>query len=591
MSPKPELAALQAQWETAWHPALALWSKFTRLRDPRWCLSVEEAESEGLTQSFAMIRLLDQTVVIDLDQIQRRQLQAYALEILGHEIGHHVFCPADLTDNARVLARMRWALPTKEHLAPLIANLYADLLVNDRLQRSAGLRVAEVYRIIGGGAGDPLWTLYMRIYEILWVLPKGTLATGAIDDRLEGDAQLGARLVRSYARDWLEGAGRFAALCLPYVLGEPSEELISILRALRDMAQAGKGGVPPGLTDIEDGEREGAIHPALDPELSGIEEGEAKEADSVTGPPVDAQRPIGSTGQYREPFEYGQILRALGLDLSDHEIAIRYYRERASPHLVRFPTRPMPKTGEVLPEGLEPWSLGSPLEDADWNESVLISPHVVPGVTTVQRVWGTEEDRLPVPEPLDLDLYVDSSGSMPDPQVNVSYAALAGVIVALSALRVGSRVQATLWSGARQFQSTAGFVEDQHRVMEVLTGYIGGGTAFPIHKLRETYATRRPSERPVHILIVSDSGVTTIFEKDERGESGLAVAQAALEKARGGGTMVLNIPPRYTDRLLDHAVAQGWNVDRVTTSEELVDFARSFSARRFGSPTAATGGR
>ena len=29
---------------------------------------------------------------------------------------------------------------------------------------------------------------------------------------------LGARLIRSYARDWLDGSGKFAALCLPYLL-------------------------------------------------------------------------------------------------------------------------------------------------------------------------------------------------------------------------------------------------------------------------------------------------------------------------------------------------------------------------------------
>ena len=34
-----------------------------------------------------------------------------------------------------------------------------------------------------------------------------------------------------------------------------------------------------------------------------------------------------------------------------------------------------------------------------------------------------------MPEPVDLDLYVDSSGSMPDPQQQVSYPALAGAIV------------------------------------------------------------------------------------------------------------------------------------------------------------------
>ena len=49
----------------------------------------------------------------------------------------------------------------------------------------------------------------MRIFEILWSLQSGTLARGQITPALEGDAHLGARLIRSYARDWLDG--------LPYI--------------------------------------------------------------------------------------------------------------------------------------------------------------------------------------------------------------------------------------------------------------------------------------------------------------------------------------------------------------------------------------
>ncbi len=37
------------------------------------------------------------------------------------------------------------ALPTLEAHAPMIANLFTDLLINDRLQRSAELRLAEVF--------------------------------------------------------------------------------------------------------------------------------------------------------------------------------------------------------------------------------------------------------------------------------------------------------------------------------------------------------------------------------------------------------------------------------------------------------------
>ena len=69
------------------------------------------------------------------------------------------------------------------------------------------------------------WALYMRIYEILWSILKGHLGGGS-GGRLEGDAQLGARLIRSYSREWLDGSGRFAALLLPYLL---EDDGISVL--------------------------------------------------------------------------------------------------------------------------------------------------------------------------------------------------------------------------------------------------------------------------------------------------------------------------------------------------------------------------
>src|SRR5690606_11610199 len=140
-----------------------------------------------------------------------------------------------------------------------------------------------------------------------------------------------------------------------------------------------------------------------------------------------------------------------GLALSDHEVAVRYYREQAIPHLIPFPRRKLPQSTDPLPEGLEPWDIGEPLDDVDWVQSVLTSPTVVPGMTTVKRLWGTSPGNAPQLEPLDLDLYVDSSGSMANPQRQISYPALAGAVICLSALRVGARVQATLWSGTQQF--------------------------------------------------------------------------------------------------------------------------------------------
>ena len=219
------------------------------------------------------------------------------------------------------------------------------------------------------------------------------------------------------------------------------------------------------------------------------------------------------------------------------------------------------------------------------------SPCIIPGVTTVQRVWGTTEGRLPQRRPFDLDLYVDSSGSMVNPQHLVSYPALAGAILCLSALRAGARVKATLWSDKRQVTSTAGFIRNEEQILRVLTGYYGGGTAFPLHVLRDTYAPRKEHDRPVHILVISDDGVSTMFDPDEQGNSGWDLAAMALRKAGGGGTLVLNLPPDW-ERLKGYDNAfhsirrardeQGWEVFRVAEWDDLVDFARRFSRTRYG---------
>jgi hypothetical protein len=582
-----DLEKLRDQWMAQWPAALASWSRFTRLRAPMLCLTHKEARREGLTGSFAMIRLTDQAVVVNLAEVVDCGVQNYAHEVLAHEIGHHVLAPATLMEHGRLLARMRRALPTLEAQAPMVANLYTDLLINDRLQRSANLQIAEVYRVITGGPKTgAVWQLYMRIYELLWRLPTGTLA-GECDDVTDGDAWLGARLIRSYARDWLDGGGRFAALLLTYLLKDKESE--ELLAKFADTRGAAAGGDIPGLSQAEANDPNDIQHPAYDPRLNGSDEDATLPEPAPSDvPPADAPI-VHAKGQARQPFEYGQLLRAAGIDITDHEAAVRYYREQALPHLVPYPSVLKPRGTDPLPEGLEAWNLGDPLDTVDWMQSVIHSPSIVPGLTTMRRVWGESEGVRPKPEPLDLDLYVDSSGSMANPQQHISYPALAGAIVCLSALRAGARVQVTLWSGTNQFKSTAGFVRDETSLLRVLTGYFGGGTAFPIHVLRDTFAKRSKEARPAHIMIISDDGVTTMFDGDERGGCGWDISAAALAQAKGGGTMVLNLFEGWEK--IDHEVfnqirrardQQGWNVHRVATWEDLIGFAREFSRLRYG---------
>ncbi|MFC5287893.1 hypothetical protein ACFPM7_12595 [Actinokineospora guangxiensis] len=546
-----------ADWAGVWPEALAAWGRFVSVHPPLLCESSERARAAGLSGSFAMFRLDDRTVVLDLEQAAGLGLGGLALEVLAHEVGHHVLCPADLSDNARLLARVRRGLPNLEAHAPMVANLYADLLVNDRLQRSRGLRMDEVYRRMAGGASGPLWAFYMRVYEILWALPTGDL-TPAVPADIDADAQLAARLVRVYAADWLAGAGGFAMLCYRF-LAEDCDSVVP--RTCR--GAVGPDAQVPGLAYDDDGPM---THPALDPLVNDFAE-----------PPTEVQaEPSG--GQYREPFEYGQILRQLGVDVSEEDAAARYYKERAAPHLVAFPVRARPVVREPLPEGTAAWDVGEPLDRVDWLATALRSPLVVPGVTTEQRVEGWMDGASADPEPVDLDLYVDSSGSMPDPRRTVSHLTLAGAVLALSALRVGARVQATLWSGTRQVLVTDGFVRDETAILRVLTGFFGGGTAFPLHVLRDTYAEPR---RPTHIVVISDNGVDTMVKAvDEAGRPGGDIAATALAGAGAGGTLLLNLWSDAEEARIA-ALTPGWDLHRVTEWSDLVDFAAAFGRRAY----------
>ncbi|MBN1352823.1 VWA domain-containing protein [candidate division KSB1 bacterium] len=577
---------LRDRWEKSWPFALSIWSKFLRLKPPMLCLLKKEAQSEGLIDSFAMIRLQDQAIIVNLPEIDAIGVGEYPLEILAHEIGHHVFAPATLTEHARMIARMRWALPTVENQASMVANLYTDILINDRLMRNASLKIADIYRILGGNGGGTVWALYMRIYEILWSLERGSLGGGKTDDRLEGDAWLGARLIRSYSYDWLEGSGRFASLLLPHLLKDKNS--IKLIEKLLDTRHAASNGIPIGLTEEESGERDGAIHPANDPILADfpddMENGSNK---AVTDPPDNIERNQPSSGQLREPFEFGEILRAAGIKLTDHEAAVKYYRESASRYLIPFPVKKSPQNLDQLPEGLEPWDIGDAIDDADWMQTVLQSPHVIPGMTTVQRVWGTSVGHEKRSVPLDLDLYVDSSGSMPNPQRQLSYPALAGTILCLSALRAGAQVQVTLWSGKHQFMTTKRFVRDEERILQVLTGYFGGATAFPIHILRDTYSSTNRRTRPSHVMVISDDGVSTMFDRDEFNNNGWNIAEASLRNAGGGGTFVLNLRGDWetaqgeSEKIKRARDEMGWLIYRVASLEELVEFARQFSRNHY----------
>jgi len=583
---------LTARWSEEWPHALAAWSSYTQLRPPNFVNDEQEVRREGMSGQIAAIRLQDQRIVVNLVTIQQRGLEEHARAILAHEIGHHVYVPGNLTDNARMLAaiaRMLSGLPAR--VVHLVANLYGDLLINDRLQRRAEVDVAAVYKKLAAAqsGSNEVWKLYMRSYEHLWLLPPGTLIEQRLSPEEDADAMLIARLVRNFAGHWLAGARRFAAILYPYLVKDENAKRQPILAqlGLHDTKTAGapipdqdpSGTIPDGLTGIDPSEVADQEDHFDEDILSPLGEQQKQRGSSPDTAPSKGRR-AQSGSQYRQPFEYGQLLKTLGLNLSEQDITIRYYRERALPHLIPFPSRRAPRSWEPSFEGYSQWEVGDPAEDLDPVGSLFHSPLLVPGMTTMRRVYAESPGNEPARLPLDLDIYVDSSGSMPHPGVDISYLALAGTILALSALRAGARVQATLWSGTRQVQTSDGFIRDERTILGIITGHLGGPTAFPLHILRDTYTSSRRST-PAHIVVISDNGADTMLQKDERGVAGADVCTEALKRAGAGGTLVLNLFQQEWPAQ-QQMESLGFDVYRVTRWDELIAFAHGFVRRIYG---------
>ncbi|WP_157759475.1 hypothetical protein [Cellulosimicrobium cellulans] len=624
--PRADLGALRQRWQAAWPEALAAWGRFTRLGAPT--LHGPGSAPEGVG-SFAWFSTTRVSVHVDLAEVVELGIEDHAVAVLAHEVGHHVLSPGDLTTSALLVARTRAGLVDQDQLAPLTANLWSDLLVNDRLQRRAGIDLAGLWRALGPGTSTVMQTV-LRADEILWGLPRGDLTASDVPVA-EREATLVARLVRAYADDPVGGAAGFAALLRTLLATEAGT--LATAQDPRRQARPERGdrevrrrhlqrrrstlpqvvcgqdevaGAVPGGLATDPRAVEPVRHPALDPRVVG-DLGLGAADDPVTdaaphAPGTDGVGAHDASGQALAPADYDATLRLLGLTTDAAASARRWYREHAAPLLVPFPVREHVRATEPLLGAHEQWDVGDELGEVDWTGTLLRSPVVVPGFTTVRRSvdedTGDEPDRVPV----DLDLYLDSSGSMPDPTRRVAPIALAGAVLALSALRAGARVQATTWSGPRQVAGTDGFVRDEDRVLDAVVAHFGGSTSFPVPLLERTHlgdpATGAPPTRtrPCHVAVISDDGVVSMFDDVVRIRWGArpdtelvapheGAAARAVAAAGGGGTLVLDVSAKGAETVRDYAV--GYRVHAVQTQDDLVAFAHAFARELWGASTGA----
>jgi len=184
----------------------------------------------------------------------------------------------------------------------------------------------------------------------------------------------------------------------------------------------------------------------------------------------------------------GELRRAL---------VAKHYRRLIEPWILRI-TGESPAPDAFLPTVTEDWEPGESPATIDWTASV-IERGVLAGALPRRRELEPDPPPDPEGELPWVEIYLDTSGSMPNPQQQLNSMTLAAQILSASAIRCGGSVRGIIYSAGTPVCS--GWMRDEETAREFLLGYIGGGTDYPFDLLLESADERSDAIR----VVISDS--------------------------------------------------------------------------------------
>lgn len=490
----PRLAA-------AWRRALAAWPGSIRLSPPR--------PAPPGSPHPAWIDLKTRDVFVDLETLEALGVPDTAATLLAHEIGHHLHHPRDRVTAARQLLLMFQVAPD---LSPAILNLFNDLRIDHALphdlavdmQRffAATTRTGVIQRL------DPTIAFFYAVYEAIWETRPGALL-GVLAAPLHEWSPGYRRHARAVARALVEPATSDA------------ERLLYFLHVIRRYIDPDAPRAPGmrGCSVVLAGA--GDFAAAL--EETPAELAALQLARDMGWFARDGDR---SPPHRRRLDVLPDALPAGGPSVA--EVLGAQYEARAEASLLRLPTRPAPGDA-ILPTTLEDWEAGDPLRDLDWRGTLLARGRRWGGVSPLRRERIAEEegadDLAELPR---VEVWLDTSGSMPDPRHGLNAMTLAAAILVVAALRASGSARVVLYSDTAI--ESGPFTRDLGALTAFLVGYIGRGTCFPFGLLRES--TRTHAARPPTRVVISDQDFLSNFHSHVDNPGFLA------EAARGSRALV-----------------------------------------------------
>ncbi len=467
-----------AEWaEQQWLAALAVWGVNIHLTRPMRWKSAEDRPNEPL----AYIDMGDRQIVVNFEYLSKIQAMPSLAAVLAHEIGHHIRFPHTLGFAASLECLQRRLLPW---YGPSLTNLFFDLQVNEVVGRTMAEDLCRVYRgFVGNSDGlDPLFTVYLAVYEELWCLEADDLIGAGAPPGI--DAQFPA---------WRASARVFAQTF--YSLVDPYQQFVYFCSVFQrflgtDPASACHGPMSSdaALPDVDD--YAGAIRGNPQAERALRRAVEAGWIDDPGGPPTDAMSAVARVTAGRPGTAQVQFRRAL---------TERIYRQRVDEHLFTIPPDFEGKEPDsYLPSTTEDWSWGESVNRIDWTASVLASGDLAAVMPLQRALLPADPDPRGAGVP-SIEIYLDTSGSMPDPQQAINALTLAAHVLATAAIRQGGLVRAVVYSSGTPMVSE--WFRDETTARDFLLNYSGGGTDFPFKHLVASVDERPEAVR----VVITDS--------------------------------------------------------------------------------------
>ena len=483
-----ERTRIRAEIDRCWPIAKTRWSRFMLLDDP---------ELLPDAHSVAQIHMGTRQVILNESLIKSHDLFDCIEGLLSHEVGHHVRYPGTLAVEARMRLLERSIIPLEEYS---LTNLFQDLMINEYLGNSLRHQFIKIYQSFTSLPAfhtnhawkrDPAFLFYLALYEVLWELEPGELI-GAPERKFAAKFPG----YRAEAHVFVHDLFRMEPNIYTQFLFFTSV----MTRYLKPMIDDKLKQISACECNVDDPSPEDWADALTltQAEKDAIER--AKHSGWFSSDQADRLQKL------NELEERIASLPGFGTDEATliPETMAAYYRQLAERHLVKPPAQP--RMGEaIVPTTVEDWEFSDPVREIDWMTTLIQRGSELGAVQPLRRLPMAEVEgydvRLWQPR---MEIYLDVSGSMPNPIYHLNAMTLAAQILTLGTTRAGGMVRAALYSSSPVLYWQ--WCRSEREISKFLMHYVGGGTEFPFELLAKS-TEECQDDSPIRVVISDDDFV------------------------------------------------------------------------------------